>query len=53
MPRRLENKQRRHYKACYDSIKDRLEIHFVKVKGHSGDMYNEMADQLAKKALGL
>lgn len=41
------------YKACYDSIKDRLEIHFVKVKGHSGDIYNEMADQLAKKALGL
>ena len=43
----------RAYKAYYDSIKDRLEIHFVKVKGHSGDTYNEMADQLAKKALGL
>ncbi len=41
------------YKACYDSIKDRLEIQFVKVKGHSGDTYNEMADQLAKKALGI
>ncbi len=43
----------RAYKAYYDSIKDRLEVQFIKVKGHSGDTYNEMADQLAKKALGL
>ena len=30
-----------------------IHYHFVKVKGHSGNKYNEMADQLAKKALGL
>lgn len=41
------------YKAYYDSISDRLKVHFVKVKGHSGDKYNDMADQLAKQALGL
>lgn len=43
----------RAYKAFYDGIRDRLEIHFVKVTGHSGVTYNEMADQLAKKALGV
>lgn len=41
------------YKAFYDSIKDRLNVKFVKVKGHSGDKYNDMADALAKKALGI
>lgn len=41
------------YKAYYDSIKDLLSIHFVKVKGHSNDTYNDLADQLAKQALGL
>ena len=41
------------YKEFYDGLKDRLEIHFVKVTGHSGVKYNEMADQLAKKALGI
>lgn len=41
------------YKSYYDSVKKNLEIHFVKVTGHSGDTYNEMADQLAKKALGI
>lgn len=35
------------------SIRTRLEIRFHKVKGHSGDIWNEKADQLAKKALGL
>ena len=41
------------YKEFYDSIKDRLRVYFVKVKGHSGDTYNDMADNLAKKALGI
>lgn len=29
----------------------RINIKFKKIKGHSGDKYNEMADQLAKSAL--
>lgn len=41
------------YKAFYDSIQDQLEIKFVKVKGHSNDKYNDLADMLAKKALGI
>lgn len=30
-----------------------VDIRFVKVKGHSGDEYNDMADRLAKDALGI
>ncbi len=39
------------YKAYYDSIKDKLSVSFQKVKGHSGDKYNDMADELAKSAI--
>lgn len=31
----------------------KIKINFVKVKGHSGDKYNDIADKLAKKALGI
>ncbi len=41
------------YKAYFDSIKDKISVTFEKVKGHSGDKYNEMADELAKSALGI
>lgn len=41
------------YKKYYDSIKDKLNVKFVKVKAHSGDKYNEEADKLAKRAIGL
>ena len=41
------------YKRFYDGIKDRLQVRFVKVKGHSNDEYNDMADMLAKSALGI
>lgn len=32
---------------------EQVQLTFVKVKGHSGDKYNDEADRLAKKALGL
>ena len=35
------------------SLKDKLEIDFVKVKGHSGIEGNEEADRLAKEAVGI
>lgn len=39
------------YKKFYNSIKDSLSVNFIKVKGHSGDKYNDMADELAKRAM--
>lgn len=41
------------YKQYYDSICDKVRIEFIKVKGHSGDKYNDVADMLAKKAVGI
>lgn len=41
------------YKKFYDNIKNKLDVNFIKVKGHSGDKYNDIADRLAKEALGL
>lgn len=41
------------YKKYYNSIKKELEVNFVKVKGHSGDKYNDLADKLAKEAAGI
>ena len=38
------------YKNYIDSLKDKIEIKFIKVKSHSGDLYNDMADELAKEA---
>lgn len=41
------------YHEYVQSVKDRLLIRFVKVKGHSGVEENEEADQLAKQAAGI
>jgi viroplasmin and RNaseH domain-containing protein len=41
------------YKQYYEQVSKQLEVTFVKVKAHSGDKYNEQADQLAKAALQL
>lgn len=43
----------RAYQAFYQEASRKVKVHFVKVKGHSNDKYNDMADQLAKKALGI
>lgn len=39
------------YKQYFDSIKDKMQIKFVKVTGHSNNKYNDLADKLAKQAL--
>ncbi len=39
------------YKSFYDSIKADLIVTFYKVAAHTGDKYNELADQLAKSAI--
>lgn len=34
-------------------FREKIQIQFIKVLAHSGDLYNERADQLAKKAIGI
>ena len=41
------------YRDFYREASRKIKIQFRKVKGHSNDKYNDMADQLAKKALGI
>ncbi|MDE6435524.1 MAG: ribonuclease H family protein [Lachnospiraceae bacterium] len=41
------------YKEFIEEKKKEICIHFVKVEAHTGVEYNEMADQLAKAALGI
>ena len=41
------------YKKYYEQAKKKVNITFEKVKGHSGDKYNDLADSLAKEACGV
>lgn len=41
------------YKDFIDEKRKVIEIGFVKVKGHSNDKYNDLADRLAKDACGI
>lgn len=41
------------YRDFYRKASEKIKITFCKIKGHSGVLYNEEADSLAKKALGL
>lgn len=41
------------YKKIYEELSGKVAITFRKVKGHSGNEWNDLADQLAKAALGL
>lgn len=40
------------YKKFYESVKDDLTIRFSEVRSHSGNQLNDVADALARKALG-
>ncbi len=40
------------YAALCKQAMERLQLSFVKVKGHSGNQWNDLADQLARRALG-
>lgn len=41
------------YAEFYKKASEKVDINFIKVKGHSGDKYNDIADALAKQALGI
>jgi len=41
----------KNYKKYYDKIKNDLDVVFIKVKAHSGNKYNDLADKLAKEAI--
>lgn len=41
------------YQKFADSVRDKIDIHFHKVKSHMNNYYNDLADKLAKEALGI
>lgn len=41
------------YQQYIKEKREQINIHFVKVLAHSGDFYNERADYLAKKSVGI
>lgn len=41
------------YQQFCKSVEDKITVYFVKVKAHSGDLYNDKADLLAKAACGV
>lgn len=41
------------YQQFIAQSRQKIQISFMKVLAHSGDLYNDIADQLAKKAVGI
>lgn len=52
-PWNANNNYTQEYKTCMLDDQKYMTIHFKKIKAHSGDKYNDLADLLAKKAVGL
>lgn len=50
---KTKNDLTKSYKAFINEKRKVIEIGFVKVKGHSNDKYNDLADRLAKDACGI
>lgn len=40
------------YKDFYNNVTKKIDVKFVKVAGHSGNKYNDLADELARDAIG-
>lgn len=41
------------YKDFYNNVTKKIDVKFVKVAGHSGNKYNDLADELARDAIDL
>ena len=50
---KANNTLTKHYKDFVKTARISMKIDFVKVAAHTGNKYNEMADKLAKEALGI
>ena len=48
---RAKNEYTKSYVKFIESYDKKIKIIFIKVKGHSGNKYNDLADELAKKAV--
>lgn len=48
---KAKNELTQKYVKYYNTISNKVKINFIKVQAHSGDYYNEIADQLAKAAI--
>lgn len=48
---KTKNELTKKYKAWFDEMSKEIKVNFVKVKAHSNDKYNEMADELAGELL--
>ena len=50
---KANKEQTQNYVKTINDMKKKIDIYFQKVLAHSGDHYNEVADGLAKKAVGI
>lgn len=50
---KANKEQTQNYVKTINDMKKKIDIYFQKVLAHSGDYYNEVADGLAKKAVGI
>ena len=50
---KANKEQTQNYVKTINDMKKKIDIYFQKVLAHSGDYYNEVADSLAKKAVGI
>lgn len=49
---KAKNDYTKGYVKQFDELNKKIDIEFVKVKGHSGDKWNDEADRLARESLG-
>ncbi len=41
------------YRSFANKVRYKIKVNFIKIKSHSNDKYNDLADKLAKEALGI